>query len=174
MIGRHFHWLEFVTALFVCVATPARADHVRPVLANGATNLSVAPGQQLRGTAGQAITGHAMTPGVQGSFGFWVVPAQPVSGVEPQRPDDVTMGVARPNPTRGEVRFALMLPKAGAVRLRVFNVSGRLSGQEYTQAMLAGQQELIWSAPPGLTGMMFATVSLDGRRLGSKRFMLLR
>lgn len=174
MSGRRFQRFASVLALLLCVALPARADRVRPVLANGATGLSVAPGQQLRGTAGQAIAGYAATPGLQGSFGFWVVPAQPVSGVEPRGPRDIALGVARPNPTRGAVRFALTLPRAGAVRLRIFDVSGRLLGEEFTPVLPAGQQELAWHAPSGLTGILFATVALDGRRLGTRRFTLLR
>ncbi len=174
MSGRKLYRLGLALTLCACVALPASADRVRPVLANGATGLAVAPGQQLRGTAGQAITGRAATPGAQGSFGFWVVSAQAVTGVEPLEPRDLEMGIAHPNPTRGQVRFALSLPRAGAVRMRVHDVSGRRVGEDLAQVLPAGQQALVWNAPPGLAGTLFATVSLDGRVLGSRRFTLLR
>ena len=165
------------TCLLVCLVSSARADRIRPVLANGANGLSVASGQQLRATVGQAAVGRAYTPGVQGEFGFWVVPAAAVTGVEPGAPRGTAgleLGLAHPNPAHGLVRFGLVLRSGGTVRLRVHDVSGRRVGIEVNQLLPAGSQSLGWNAPPGTSGTLFATATVDGRPLGTRRFVLLR
>lgn len=164
------------TCLLACLTISARADRIRPVLANGANGLSVAAGQQLRATVGQAVVGQAYTPGVQGSFGFWVVSAAVVTSVDPGVPAGTAgldLGLAHPNPARGLVRFGLVLPTGGTVRLRVHDVSGRRVGIDLIQLLSAGPQSLAWSAPATAAGTLFATATIDGRPLGTRRFVLL-
>lgn len=66
-------------------------------------------------------------------------------------PSRLALSLARPNPARGGVSFALDLPRASTVSLRVLDVAGREVWRE-SQHRPAGRHTLRWSgaAPAGL------------------------
>lgn len=83
-----------------------------------------------------------------------------------------------PNPSRGAVRFAWVLPAAGVVRLRVYDVSGRLVAEPLRGPRPAGPGAADWdgrtragrAAPPGV---YVAELRLGAQSV-TRRFVLAR
>jgi len=72
------------------------------------------------------------------------------------------LGPAVPNPSEGDVRFHMALPKAATVTLAVYDVSGRNVGEPVAHRFEAGEHTLSWSAPQARAGIYFARLSTDG------------
>jgi hypothetical protein len=89
------------------------------------------------------------------------------------------LGLAVPNPSRGEVELALSLPTAANVRFDVADVAGRRVAHVSESRLEAGQTTLRWrgfddAGRAASAGMYFARVSVDGRLLTSRSIFLIR
>jgi len=77
---------------------------------------------------------------------------------------------AHPNPFNPRTQISFRLDVAGHVRLRVFDVRGRLVASLLDQGMPAGRQEFVWDAQGGdseslPSGVYFVTLDLPGERI---------
>jgi len=169
--------------LALLVATTASAHPSGRVVANGGTT-STGGGRILYGTVGQAAVGVSGGASRIVCSGFWcfggsrVVAVDdgggPPGGPGASLPKELAFGLPAPNPTRGDTRFTLALPKAASVSLTVYDVSGRQLGETVSQVMDAGYHQLFWRAPEGHSGVFFARLEVDGAVKGQRRIVLVR
>ena len=68
-----------------------------------------------------------------------------------------------PNPAPGRTALALELPAAGPVRLRVFDIAGRLVADAFDGTLPAGRHQLAWEAGPAAAGVYFLRLDAAGR-----------
>lgn len=172
-----------ILALGACVSSAWATRLPREVVGGGATVAS-GSGKRLSGTVGQAVIGPAAGSGSGERLlqGFWpvsgaiVVAVDPPGGI-PHLPSSVRFGAATPNPSSGDVRFALSLPSESHVELLVTDVQGRVSTRLDAGRLSAGAHVLSFDAArvtsPG-GGMWFARLLVDGRGSGTRRFIRLR
>ena len=84
-----------------------------------------------------------------------------LTGIEqPDEPEPVPLGLLA-LPRTGGVRLAFDNPAQGPVRVRVFDLTGRLH-QSLDQSIAAGRQSI--DVVPGASGVYFAVVEAGGRR----------
>ncbi len=98
-----------------------------------------------------------------------VVVTDPVAGVGDALPVSVAFSAAWPNPSHGDVRFELGLPRAQAVDVTVYDVAGREVGVLARGVLPAGRHALCWdaghgSAPAGVYLVRARTEGLDAVR----------
>jgi hypothetical protein len=146
------------------------------VIANGGT-----PGANgvyaLKGTAGQAAIGLSNGTAFRLCHGFWCFGGSRVLAVDPGDsgvPRELAFGPPTPNPSRGESRFSLALPREADVTLTVYDVAGRVLGEPARQHLGAGTHLLYWRAPAGQSGVYFARLVVDGAVHGERRLVLVR
>lgn len=155
----------------------ANAYLVRGVIGNGGQP-ATGGGLAVNGTVGQAITGGSGGPGTILGHGFWVTAGARVTAVDPGQGDGsapgLRLGRTYPNPSRDVVSLTVSLPRAGRVRVSVFDVSGREVGATSERDLGAGAHRIDWRAPAGCTGAYFLRLSVDGRTVGSRRITLVR
>lgn len=98
-----------------------------------------------------------------------VVTTDVVIATEPDGPAP-TLGLsARPNPSAGDVRLVLDLPAAGAVRVALYDVLGRLVRTLDAGTHVAGRHEIVWdgrteSGAPAPSGLYTAVADTPGGR----------
>lgn len=162
--------------LLAAAATHAHSQAVRGVLGNGGT-VSTNGAVVLQGTAGQAIVGRSAGVGAIVQHGFWTHAGTPNVGVNPAGaglPQRFEVGQARPSPARGNVRFALRMPRAGDVDVAVFDAAGRRLPGGFSQRLAAGAHELAWSAQGSTPGIYFARFAVNGQFVGARRLVLVK
>jgi hypothetical protein len=149
----------------------------RSVVGSGG-GVSSGSGRTLTGTVGQAAVGLSAGAGNRVDHGFWgaggylVLAADPPPGAP--LPATLALGRAFPNPSRGAVNLELAMPRSGEVRLIIFDVAGRRTDEYRAGSVGAGLRRVTWQPPPGMTGVYFARVLVDGRALGERRVVLTR
>jgi hypothetical protein len=137
------------------------------------------------GTAGQSATGYSSKLYFSVCSGFWCFGGTRVIGVDDDAsgaggapgsklPKELSFGAPSPNPSRGEVRFALALPKEADVTFVVYDVAGRQIGEPVERHMGAGYHQLLWSAPSDHSGVYFGLLRVDGEFKGERRIVLVR
>jgi hypothetical protein len=135
----------------------------------------------ILGTAGQGVAGTTGVSSILACSGFWcfggvrVVSAGP-PGIDPRLPDRVVFGRALPNPTRGQARFELALPKDSDVRLTIFSLGGRVVGTPVAGRMPAGWHHVQWdptSESQLRSGVYFARLEVNGAPAGDRQFVVL-
>jgi hypothetical protein len=99
-------------------------------------------------------------------------------GVAGAVPAVLSLGIARPNPARGPVAFALGLPAADRVAVTILDAQGRRVWGMPVSIRPAGRFDLIWAGSddgghPAAPGFYVARVEV-GRRVLTRRFALLR
>ncbi len=87
---------------------------------------------------------------------------------EREAPEMVLDVRTSPNPLGNTTRFAFDLPRSGLVRIRVFDLSGRLVDMVADAEMAAGPHSITWGTPEGVaTGAYFYRVeSPEGNTTG--------
>ena len=93
-------------------------------------------------------------------------------------PVRLELGPVIPNPSSGTVSFALALPSPASVRVSVIDVAGRIV-HESIESRAAGHYVLSWSGRDVggvrvLPGIYFVRVLVDGRPLGTRRWVVLQ
>jgi hypothetical protein len=135
----------------------------------------VGSGSILRGTLGEVgVVGHSSGDGYNLVVGYWgaVALSGQVTAVDPVVPVDLPLNLhAVPNPFNPSTTIQFNQPIPGAVRLRIYDVSGRLVQDLDGGERQAGPQSLIWNGRDrrGSTvssGQYFAQVNLDRAKLG--------
>lgn len=136
------------------------------------------------GTAGQSVAGWGSKLYFSVCSGFWCFGGARVVGVDDgggtggtpgsNIPRELSFGAPTPNPTRGDVRFSLGLPKEADVTFAVFDVAGRQLGAAVTQHLSAGEHQLHWSAPSDHAGVYFGLLRVDGAVTAERRIVLVR
>ena len=163
--------------------------HAAAKLAGGVQDAGGAPivsaTRRLNGSLAQLAVGNSTSATRKARHGFWGVNAVLVlavdGGVEGAAPPPATLefGVPTPNPSRGAVRFALMLPAAARVAVGVYDVSGRRVGALEPRDLGAGRWALEWPGRDGDgealdAGVYFARAVVDGRVIATRRFVRVR
>lgn len=166
------------------VATFANAYQMRgQVLANGATPATglTGSGRVLLGTAGQPAVGTSMGTNLELCSGFWCFGGIRVVSVDDRPPGidlpaELAFGKPYPSPAPGAVRFALALPKAARVELRVMDIQGRLVAAQ-GERFEPGYRTLTWNGRdaggrPVSSGVYFARLVVEGELVGQRRIVM--
>jgi hypothetical protein len=168
-------------AMVLFASNPAFGFGIRGfVIANGGMSATPASNgvYQLYGTAGQPGVGISQNASRTLCSGFWCFGGPQVLAVDPRSgpslPTRFALGPATPNPSRGQARFHLALPKTARVTLSVYDVSGRQVGDEVSQQLDAGEHELFWRAPRAQTGIYFMRLATDGLLMAKRTIVLVR
>jgi hypothetical protein len=172
-----------VLALVLLTASSALAHPRGGVLANGG-NRCFGGGKILTGTVGQTAVGVSGSATRIVCSGFWCFGGSRVVAVDDgggpggdtgrALPKELSFSPPAPNPTHGDSRFTLALPRAARVSLTVYDVSGRQLGETVTQEMDAGWHQLSWRASDGHSGVFFARLTVDGAVQAERRIVLVR
>jgi PKD repeat protein len=111
------------------------------------------------------------------------VTVQPVAvpgnttGVVSGLPRVLALSQGLPNPSRGEVRFALDLPQPASVGFEVLDIQGRAVMNDVRRSMTAGRWNLRWdgriSGSPAPPGLYVARVRVGGKTM-TRRLVLIR
>ena len=88
-------------------------------------------------------------------------------------PAVLSLEAPSPNPARGRVSLSYTLPAAGAVRLDVFDILGRLVARLEAAEQAAGIHTLAWDASGVAPGVYVVRLDADGRHL-SRRLVVAR
>jgi hypothetical protein len=177
-------------AMIACVLSPVHAAYaIRSfVIANGATPSagSVGSGLKIRGTAGQAIVGKSVGSNQELCHGFWCLGGTSLVSVGPpdgdigsSLPKALAFGSPRPNPTQDAARFAVDLPRAARIDLRIVDVQGRVVRVVESGSRAAGFHAVAWDGRDEagarvLAGVYFAQLSVEGVPIGTRRMVLRR
>jgi hypothetical protein len=103
-----------------------------------------------------------------------------LTAVDPSEVIDAdVLGALEPNPSSGSTRLAFALARAGQVRMRVHDVTGRLVRRIDAGSLPAGRQQLSWDGrdDTGHTvriGLYFIGLEAGGRTLGTRRVVIQR
>jgi hypothetical protein len=165
-------WLAGVSA-----AANAATVLSRSVMGNGG-GVSSGSGRKLTSTAGQTAVGlstgasNRIYHGYWGSGGYLVLAVDPPGGTV--LPTSASLGRVYPNPSHGSVFFELGLPRAGDVRLALYDVAGRHAGEFHMGSVGAGLAQLTWQPPQGLSGIYFARIYVDQVLAGERRVVIAR
>lgn len=178
--------LALATAVLVTAGGPARAQMklARSVFGNGGAPASGAT-MAVNSTVGQNAIGLSLAPSMYVCHGFWCGGLLGVSGVGDDpigttpAPHEFAFGLPAPNPTRGMASFELSLPAAGAVRLLVVDVTGRLVSVAQDGRMEAGHHSITWSGRDAdgqalAKGVYYARLEVDGKVAGRRSIVLVR
>lgn len=174
--------LVMTIALGGGVAAEARGATVaRSVVGSGATTAS-GSGRWLLGTAGQTVVGASAAPTYAASHGFWAFWAPQTASVDSPGstlppPIAVEFGAPTPNPSRGELTFAVGLPRPATVALLVLDVQGRTVSPAAPRPLAAGRHRLVFHPAhdaPIAPGIYFARLIVDGHALGMRRLVRVR
>lgn len=112
----------------------------------------------------------------QANSGLWLARTQLPVGVGDPRPIAATrLAIAVANPVRSGalVHLRLESPRAGTVRVEMFDVSGRRLGAAGAWSVAAGATELPWTAPSA-PGLCLVRATPDDGRPTSARVMVIR
>lgn len=178
--------LALATAVLVAAGGPAGAQMnlARSVFGNGgapATGATMA----VNSTIGQNAIGLSLSPSMYVCHGFWCGGLLGVSAVGDDPigttpgASEFAFGLPAPNPTRGMASFELSLPAAGAVRLLVVDVTGRLVSVAQDGRLEAGRHSISWSGRDAdgqalARGVYYARLEVDGRVAGRRSIVLVR
>jgi len=181
-----------ITLALTCALTffgplPARADFaIRGfVIGNGATPASglTGSGRRLLGTAGQPAVGVSDGTNFKLCHGFWcfggsrVVSVDEPPPIASELPTRLALGSAWPNPARAAVRFAVELPRAARVDLRIVDLQGRVVREVEDGTLEAGFRTLVWDGRDAGgrragAGIYFARLVVEGVPIGTRRVVL--
>ena len=165
--------------LLLVAATSANAAMRIDVVGNGAARAS-GSARRIEGTVGQAMVGATAGGGRTLGVGFWGgVKSALITGVDLPRPGDgvpmrFSFGSATPSPTSSEASFALALPVASQVEMRIFDVSGRQVDALASRDLDPGEHVIRWRAANLGAGLYFARLVVNGRVRALRRVVLVR
>ena len=91
-------------------------------------------------------------------------------GVGDPSPPDLRLALAGANPTSGDTRLALDLPRAGKVCVKVYDVAGRVVRTLFDGSLNAGRHGIVWDGRDGAgsgaaVGIYFVRADAQGRSL---------
>jgi flagellar hook capping protein FlgD len=185
-----------VIALLVASATVTSAPPVSHaayairgyVIGNGATPSTgiAGSGRRIYGTVGQAAVGVSSGSGLDLCHGFWCVVGSalvsvepPPGGIDAALPKALGFGAPKPNPARDAARFAVDLPRAARIDLRVIDVQGRQVRVVESGSREAGFHAVSWdgrddAGAPVFAGVYYARLTVEGVVIGTRRIVMRR
>jgi len=176
-------WVGILGVAAAIASPAAAANGIRGgVVGNGATPTtgSAAAGKVLYGTVGQPMVGSAAGSSHRVGDGFWSFGGVRVVtvGDGPKLPTVLELGLPSPNPTNGAVALSLAVPGAADVRIDVLDVQGRVVGAMHAGRLEAGRHRFTWDGTDGAgrpspSGVYFAVLVVDGRRVAERRLVRL-
>jgi len=126
------------------------------------------------GAAGAIVSWMDTRNGIASNiFALQVLQAGPVGVPDPVGPDGISFARPNPNPVRGPMTFRYALPRAAAVRLAIFDVTGRQVRVLVSDANASGAHAINWDlrdergALVG-AGTYFARLAVERRTLTQK------
>jgi hypothetical protein len=158
------------------------------VIGNGATPSAgiAGTGKKNHGTVGQPTVGVSSGSGLDLCHGFWCIVGSalvsvgpPPGGIEPTLPKVLGFGAPSPNPARDAARFAVDLPRAARLDLRVLDVQGRQVRVVESGSREAGFHAVSWdgrddAGTPVLAGVYYARLTVEGVVIGTRRIVMRR
>ena len=105
-------------------------------------------------------------------FALEIDPLAVTSG-EPTTAGATTLGAPRPNPTSGAARVPYTLAEASAVRLAVYNATGRRVALIAEGLVPAGEHEAVWEPGPAATGVYLVRLEAGGT-VATRRLVVTR
>ena len=158
------------------------------VIGNGATPSAGIAGssRKIYGTAGQAAVGKSAGSARDLCHCYWcwggttVVSVDPPSDeTEASLPKTLAFGAPRPNPVQDAARFAVDLPRAARMDLRVVDVQGRLVRVIESGPREAGFHGIAWdgrdeSGARVGAGVYYARLTVEGVAIGTRRVVMRR
>ena len=168
------------------LAQPSRAqlDLGWYTVDGGGLTFSVGGSISLGGTVGQPDAG-SMTGGAYTLYGgFWLGGGGVVSGLTEELPPEIELPLAfrvaagLPNPFRTRTTVQLDLPEQAAVRMLIFDPSGRRVRTMYDGLLSPGRYAIDWngecdSGRPAAAGIYLMSIQA-GRHASHHRLVLLR
>ena len=187
-------WKIVVAPLFVftaitCAPPVSHAAYAirRQVIGNGGTPSTGISGssRKIFATAGQSAVGVSTGSGRDLCHGFWcwggssVVSVDPAPGELDALPKTLAFGTPRPNPAQNAARFAIDLPRAARIDLRVMDVQGRHVRVIESGERAAGFHAVSWDGRDEagalvLAGVYYARLTVDGVAIGTRRIVMRR
>jgi len=157
------------------------------VIGNGATPSAgiAGTGRRIHGTVGQPAVGVSSGSALELCHGFWcvvgsaLVSVGPPGGIETTLPKALSFGAPTPNPSRDAARFAVDLPRAARLDLRVLDVQGRQVRVVESGSREAGFHTVSWdgrddAGTPVLAGVFYARLTIEGVVIGTRRIVMRR
>jgi flagellar hook assembly protein FlgD len=94
----------------------------------------------------------------------------PVGVADPPPPTRLNLALAGANPTSGDTRLALDLPRDGNVRVKVYDAAGRVVRTLFDGWKSAGQHGIVWDGRDGAgsaaaVGLYFVRADAQGQSL---------
>lgn len=177
-----------VSATITCAPPVSHAYAIRRhVIGNGGTPSTGISGssRKIYATAGQAAVGVSTGPGRDLCHGFWCWGGSSVVSVDPAPsqmdalPKTLAFGTPRPNPAQNAARFAIDLPRAAHIDLRVIDVQGRQVRVVESGEREAGFHAVSWNGRDEagalvLAGVYYARLTVDGVAIGTRRIVMRR
>ena len=175
-------WLVALGIAGFAIAPARGADVVSGfVIGNGGATCSGA-NNMVQGTVGQPVVGASGGGAWSLCHGFWCFGGVRVVAVDEQPPGaelpkELAFGPPAPNPSPGDVRFALALPREARVDLRVLDIQGREVRAIEAGRRAAGYATLRWDGRDAAgarvpAGVYFARLFVEERLVGVKRIVL--
>jgi hypothetical protein len=138
-------WCVAAAALLHPAAGAAATTITRAVVGAGG-GVSAGPTAGVRATVGQPLAGSATGAGLQVGSGWWLPLAGGTSDVPEGLPLVFRAYPNHPNPFNPRTTLAFDLPAADAqVRLRLFDLQGRLVAQLVEGSLPAGRHQVVWN-----------------------------
>lgn len=156
-----------VTLLFIAGFVLAE-PHSMPisVSGNGATQAQNSSGTRLQATIGQPLARRVVSAESSLRGGFWPTMRaelfSPVGESQVTLPNRIEFHAAYPNPFNPSTSLSFSLPKAGEIRLELFDITGRSVASLADGEYAAGTHRLNWNADLFASGTYFARLQTGG------------
>lgn len=96
-------------------------------------------------------------------FNFTVSPVS-INLISGEIPKDYKLYNNYPNPFNSQTRIKFQIPKDGAVKLRIYDVSGKEIGELINDNLRTGVYEVNWNSGRLASGVYFYSIEADGYR----------
>lgn len=125
-----------------------------------------------RVTVGQTVLGSGRAAGGGGLIGFWYL-AGSGGSAQSVAPVALLLGAPSPNPFRAATSLSYALPKAGLVRLSIFDLTGRRVRELVDQVVGAGVYQASWdgrdeAGRPVASGIYYCRLEAAGDAANEK------
>jgi len=175
-----------VVAVALCIGCPgvASAYRIRALVSSSgvtpATGIQ-STGMSHHGTVGQPLVGRTAGTIFATTGGFWpgggavtVDVEAPEQGEAGGLPGRLEFSGPAPNPSRGDVTFALSLPVEGRVRVVILDIQGRAVGHTGKGTLRPGRYRIGWDGRRHPAGVYLARLIVDGHPVATRRLVLIR